>query len=51
MSRVLVFGGTGFLSAEVVDAALRRGWEVTAVHRGRRGVGAPGATHLIADRD
>ena len=48
--RVLVFGGTGFLSGAVVAEALGRGWSVTAVHRGQRGTPDPRATSWIADR-
>ncbi|MGW2713528.1 NAD-dependent epimerase/dehydratase family protein, partial [Streptomyces sp. NPDC001356] len=33
--RLLVLGGTEFVGRAVVEAALRRGWEVTVFHRGR----------------
>lgn len=34
--RLLVLGGTEFAGRAVVEAALGRGWEVTALNRGRR---------------
>lgn len=50
--RILVLGGTGFLSSHVVDAALARGHDVVTVTRGRRDTGPrPGVTALTADRD
>ncbi|MGN6334124.1 MAG: NAD-dependent epimerase/dehydratase family protein [Motilibacteraceae bacterium] len=53
--RILVVGGTRFVGRHIVDAALRRGHEVTLLHRGG-GSGAdadpfPQAEHLHADRD
>lgn len=50
--RIVVLGGTGFLSTWVVRAALERGHEVAAVSRGRRRDGPPaGARAVLADRD
>lgn len=49
--RIVVLGGTGFLSTWVVRAALARGHEVAAVSRGRRGDPPPGARAVVADRD
>jgi nucleoside-diphosphate-sugar epimerase len=34
---LLVLGGTRFVGRALVDDALQRGWQVTAVHRGRTG--------------
>ncbi|WP_225752877.1 NAD-dependent epimerase/dehydratase family protein [Actinotalea sp. Marseille-Q4924] len=51
---LLVLGGTGFLSGEVVRAALSSGHRVTAVTRGRRpepGADAPAVRSVRADRD
>ncbi|MFJ9523117.1 NAD-dependent epimerase/dehydratase family protein [Kitasatospora sp. NPDC101801] len=48
--RILVLGGTWFLGRAVVDAALQRGWEVTTFTRGRSGVPAAGARHVLGDR-
>ncbi len=47
--RLLVLGGTLFLSREVAAAALRRGHEVTCACRGTAPV-PPGAVHLPLDR-
>lgn len=49
--KLLVLGGTVFLSRAVADAALRRGHEVTCAHRGRSGVTPAGATDVFLDRD
>jgi len=49
--RIVVLGGTGFLSTWVVRAALERGHEVVAVSRGRRGEPPTGALAVVADRD
>ena len=48
--RLLLLGGTRFVGRAVVDDALARGWEVTAVHRGLSGAPPAGATSLLADR-
>jgi len=48
--RMLVLGGTRFVGRAVIEEALARGWDVTAVHRGVTGV-VPGAVAgLQADR-
>lgn len=49
--RIVILGGTGFLSTWVVRAALERGHEVVAVSRGRRGEPPAGAHAVVADRD
>src|SRR3954447_3276186 len=48
--RLLVLGGTRFVGRAVVDDALARGWEVTAVHRGLSGSLPAGVRALQADR-
>lgn len=49
--RVLILGGTVFLGRWVADEALRRGHEVTLLHRGLHGAKLfPEAERLIADR-
>jgi 2'-hydroxyisoflavone reductase len=48
--RLLVLGGTRFVGRAVVTAALERGWEVDAVHRGVTGRLPRGARTLTADR-
>ena len=48
--RLLVLGGTRFVGRAVVQEALARGWDVTAVHRGVSGTPPTGATSLLADR-
>jgi 2'-hydroxyisoflavone reductase len=49
--QVLVLGGTRFVGRALVDDALARGWDVTAVHRGRTGA-LPDAVHAVfADRE
>jgi len=48
--RLLVLGGTRFVGRAVVAAALARGDEVTAVHRGLTGALPPGVRGLHADR-
>lgn len=47
--RLLVLGGTRFLSRTVAEQALDRGWDVTCACRGSSPVPA-GATHLTWDR-
>jgi nucleoside-diphosphate-sugar epimerase len=47
--RVLVLGGTGFVGRSVVDEALARGADVTALNRGHRPAPA-GVTALVGDR-
>jgi 2'-hydroxyisoflavone reductase len=48
--RLLVLGGTRFVGRAVVEAAIARGWEVDAVHRGVTGPLPAGANGLLADR-
>ena len=48
--RLLVIGGTRFVGRHVVEAALRRGHEVTLLHRTPSDL-FPGAEHVLADRD
>lgn len=48
--RLLVLGGTRFVGRAVVEAALARGWQVDAVHRGVTGDLPPDAGSLLADR-
>lgn len=48
--RLLVLGGTQFLSREVAAEALRRGHEVTCAARGRSGPVPEGAHHATLDR-
>lgn len=45
-----MLGGTRFVGRAVVEAALARGWDVDAVHRGVTGELPDGAHGLIADR-
>ncbi|MBQ0830055.1 SDR family oxidoreductase [Streptomyces tagetis] len=47
--RLLVLGGTEFAGRAVVEAALARGWEVTALNRGRHAP-PPGTRALRGDR-
>lgn len=49
--RILVLGGTKFLSKAVATEAVRRGHEVTCACRGTSGAVPDGATHLPVDRD
>ena len=48
--KLLVLGGTGFLSRHVVDAALARDHDVTTLTRGLSGRPSDGVTVLTADR-
>jgi 2'-hydroxyisoflavone reductase len=48
--RLLVLGGTRFLSREVAAQAVARGWDVTCACRGTSGTVPDGATHLPWDR-
>ena len=48
---LLVLGGTGFVSAVLVDAALELGHDVTCLHRGATGATPDGAVDVFADRD
>lgn len=49
--RILVFGGTVFLSRAIAEEALRRGHEVTCASRGVSGTVPDGARHVRIDRD
>lgn len=48
--RLLVLGGTRFVGRAVVEEALARGWEVTALNRGVSGALPDGARAVVADR-
>lgn len=48
--RLLVLGGTRFLSREVATKAVARGWDVTCACRGESGTVPDGAEHLPWDR-
>ena len=48
--KLLVLGGTRFLSRETAAQALARGWEVTCACRGESGAVPDGATHVRWDR-
>ncbi|MFJ6156278.1 NAD-dependent epimerase/dehydratase family protein [Pseudarthrobacter sp. NPDC092184] len=48
--RILVLGGTAFLSAEIVRSAVAAGHDVTCLARGSAAVPPPGASWLRADR-
>lgn len=48
--KLLVLGGTRFLSREVATQAVARGWEVSCACRGMSGTVPDGATHLPWDR-
>lgn len=48
--KVLVLGGTLFLSKAVAAEAVRRGHDVTCACRGTSGAVPEGATHLVVDR-
>ncbi|WP_432062780.1 NAD-dependent epimerase/dehydratase family protein [Streptomyces sp. S1] len=48
--RILVLGGGWFLGRAVAQAALDRGWEVTAFNRGRSGAAPEGVRTVRGDR-
>lgn len=48
--KLLILGGTRFLSRSVAEGAVARGWEVTCACRGESGSVPDGATHLAWDR-
>ena len=48
--KLLVLGGTRFLSRETATQAVARGWDVTCACRGESGPVPDGATHLPWDR-
>ncbi|WP_435105926.1 NAD-dependent epimerase/dehydratase family protein [Arhodomonas sp. AD133] len=50
--RVLVIGGSGFVGGEISAEMLRRGHEVTVLHRGKGFASLPeGAREILADRN
>ena len=49
--RVLVLGGSVFLSREVAARAVASGHDVVAVTRGRSGAVPEGVRHVVADRE
>lgn len=49
--KLLVLGGTRFLSREAATQAVARGWDVTCACRGESGPVPDGATHLPWDRN
>ena len=49
--RILVLGGTVFLSRAVAQTAVARGHEVTCACRGKRGSVPDGARHVVLDRE
>ncbi len=48
--RLLVLGKTRFVGRAVIDEALARGWDATALNRGLTGVLPGGVRALRADR-
>jgi 2'-hydroxyisoflavone reductase len=48
--KLLVLGGTRFVGRAVVDDAVARGWDVTALNRGVTGSVREGVALLVADR-
>lgn len=48
--RVLILGGSWFLGRAVATAAMARGWQVTALTRGRTGTPPTGVEHVRGDR-
>ena len=48
--KLLVLGGTRFLSRDVASQAVARGWDVTCACRGESGTVPDGAAHLPWDR-
>lgn len=49
--KLLILGGTVFLSKKVAEFAVERGHQVTVVSRGVSGSPPAGVEHVIADRD
>lgn len=50
MPRLLVFGGSWFLGAQIVSDALAAGWEVSCFRRGQTGSGVAGEKLIRGDR-
>lgn len=48
--KLLVLGGTRFVGRAVIEEALARGWDITALHRGVTGAPPADVTVLRADR-
>lgn len=48
--KILILGGTGFLSSALVEESLAAGHEVTILTRGRRAAPTAGVTQITADR-
>lgn len=49
--KILILGGTGYLSSALVEVALQAGHEVTVVTRGQRGGAMAGVRMVQADRN
>ena len=49
--RLLVLGGTAWLSGQIATEAVERGHDVTCLARGESGSTPAGVTHVRADRD
>ncbi|MCE9560145.1 MAG: hypothetical protein K8R88_14500 [Armatimonadetes bacterium] len=49
---ILIIGGTIFVGRHIAEAALRRGHNLTILHRGQRGADLfPGVERILCDRD
>jgi hypothetical protein len=48
--KILIIGGSGFVSGTLAREAMKAGWDVTVITRGRRPV-PEGAARITADRD
>ena len=48
MKKALIIGGTGTISTSVVDLALRKGWNISLLNRGRKPLPA-GVHSIVAD--
>jgi nucleoside-diphosphate-sugar epimerase len=49
--KILILGGTGYLSSALVEASLQAGYEVTVVTRGQRGPATSNVRMVRADRN
>ena len=47
--KILFVGGTGIISKHCVEAATKRGWDVSILNRGITGTVPDGCTHIAAD--